>query len=108
MMGDPPDARLTPSIAREICERTGSAAVLDGSIAKLGTLYVLRLRARNCRTGDIHNEEQSQATRKEGILDALSELAARFRSRVGESLATIEKHDTPLEATTISLEALKA
>jgi DNA-binding winged helix-turn-helix (wHTH) protein len=109
MMGEPPDARLTPSIAREICERTGSAAVLDGSIAKLGDQYVLGLRARNCRTGDILDEEQSQAAHKEGVLDALSQMAARFRSRVGESLATIEKHDTPLtEATTTSLEALKS
>jgi Tfp pilus assembly protein PilF len=109
MMGEPPDTRLTPSIAREICERTGSAAVLDGSIAKLGDQYVLGLRATGCRTGDILDEEQSQAAHKESVLDALSQMAARFRSRVGESLATIEKHDTPLtEATTTSLEALKA
>jgi DNA-binding winged helix-turn-helix (wHTH) protein/tetratricopeptide (TPR) repeat protein len=109
MMGQQPDAHLTPAIAREICERTGSAAVLDGSIAKLGNQYVLGLRARNCRTGDILDEEQSQAARKEGILDALSQMATKFRSRVGESLTTVEKHDTPLsEATTTSLEALKA
>lgn len=109
MMGEPPDTSLTPSIAREICERTGSTAVLDGSIAKLGNRYVVGLRARACRTGDILDEEQAQAAHKEGVLDALSQMAARFRSRVGESLATIEKHDIPLtEATTTSLEALKA
>jgi DNA-binding winged helix-turn-helix (wHTH) protein len=109
MMGQPPDVRLTPEIAREICERTSSTAVLDGSIARLGSQYVLGLRARNCRTGDILDEEQVQTTRKEGVLDALSQIAVKFRSRVGESLTTVEKHDTPLtEATTSSLEALKA
>ena len=101
--------RLTPELAREICERTASAAVLDGSIASLGSQYVLGLRARNCRTGDVLDEEQVQAARKEDVLNALSQIASRFRTRVGESLATVEKHDTPLaEATTPSLEALKA
>jgi eukaryotic-like serine/threonine-protein kinase len=109
LMGRPPDARLTPELAKEICERTASAAVLDGSIAILGTQYVLGLRARNCRTGDVIDEEQVQAARKEDVLNALSQIASKFRRRVGESLATIEKHDTPLfEATTPSLEALKA
>ena len=108
-MGQPPDARLTPEIARDICERTGSAAVLDGTIARLGSQYVLGLRAKNCRTGDVLAEEQVQAARKEDVLNALTEIASKFRSRVGESLATVEKHDTPLaDATTPSLEALKA
>src|SRR5208282_432965 len=109
LMGQSADARLTPELAREICERTGSAAVLEGSIASLGSQYVLGLRAKNCRTGDTLDDEQVQATRKEDVLNALSQIASRFRTRVGESLSTIESHDTPLaEATTPSLEALKA
>src|SRR5271157_2110881 len=109
MMGQTADARLTPELAQEICERTASAAVLDGSIASLGSQYVLGLRAKNCRTGDILDEEQVQAARKEDVLNALSQVASKFRTRVGESLTTVETHDTPLaEATTPSLEALKA
>jgi serine/threonine protein kinase/tetratricopeptide (TPR) repeat protein len=109
MMGQPPDARLTPEIAREICERTASAAVLDGSIASLGSQYVLGLRARDCRTGDVLAEEQVETARKEDVLNALGQVASKFRTRVGESLITVEKHNTPLaEATTPSLEALKA
>jgi DNA-binding winged helix-turn-helix (wHTH) protein/tetratricopeptide (TPR) repeat protein len=109
LMGKPADARLTPEIAREICERTASAAVLDGSIASLGTEYVLGLRAKDCRTGDVLAEEQVQAPRKEDVLNALGQIASKFRARVGESLTTVKKYDTPLaEATTPSLEALKA
>jgi DNA-binding winged helix-turn-helix (wHTH) protein/tetratricopeptide (TPR) repeat protein len=109
LMGKPVDARLTPEIAREICERTASAAVLDGSIASLGSQYVLGLRAEDCRTGDVLAEEQVQAAKKEDVLNALSHIASKFRTRVGESLTTVKKHDTPLaEATTSSLEALKA
>jgi len=108
-MGQPSDARLTQQLAREICERTASAAVLEGSIAGLGSQYVLGLRAKTCSAGDILAEEQVQAARKEDVLSALSQIASKFRTRVGESLATIQKHDTPLyEATTPSLEALKA
>ena len=109
LMGQSADARLTPEIAREVCERTASAAVLDGSIASLGSQYVLGLRAKNCRTGDILDEEQVEVARKEDVLNALTQIASKFRTRVGESLVTVEKHDTPLaEATTPSLEALKA
>jgi tetratricopeptide (TPR) repeat protein len=109
LMGRPADAGLTPELAREICERTAGTAVLDGSIARLGSQYVLGLRARNCRTGDILDDEQAQAARKEDVLNALSQIAGKFRTRVGESLAAVEKHSTPLaEATTLSLEALKA
>ena len=109
LMRQTPDARLTPEVGREICERTGSAAVLEGSIASLGTRYVLGLRARSCYTGDILDEEQIQAAQKEDVLNALSRIATQFRTRVGESLTTIEKHSTPLEqATTPNLEALKA
>src|SRR6202043_1361747 len=109
LMGQPADARLTPELGREICQRTAGAAVLDGSIASLGSQYVVALRAKNCRTGDVLDEEQVQAARKEDVLNSLSQIARKFRTRVGESLATVEKHSTPLsEATTPSLEALKA
>jgi eukaryotic-like serine/threonine-protein kinase len=109
LMGRLADAPLTPELARNVCERTGGAAVLEGSIAKLGSQYVLGLRARTCRTGDILDDELMQAARKEDVLGALSQTASKFRTRVGESLATIKQHHTPLaEATTSSLEALKA
>jgi hypothetical protein len=109
LMGQPADARLTPELAKEICERTASAAVLDGSIASLGSQYVVGLRAKTCRTGEVLDEEQVQAARKEDVLNSLSQIASRFRTRVGESLTAVQKHDTPLaEATTPSLEALKA
>jgi eukaryotic-like serine/threonine-protein kinase len=102
-------ARLTSQLAHDVCVRTASAAVLDGSIASLGTQYVLGLRATNCTTGDILADEQASAARKEDVLGALSEMAGRLRTRVGESLATVEKYSKPLEdATTSSLEAWKA
>jgi tetratricopeptide (TPR) repeat protein len=109
LMGQPPDARLTSDLAQGLCVRTASAAVLEGSIASLGSQYVLGLRATNCTTGDVLADDQAQAARKEEVLGALSQIATRFRTRVGESLATIEQHSTPLEdATTPSLDALKA
>lgn len=109
LAGRAADVRLTPDVARDICARLGSTAVLEGSIARIGNQYVLGLRARNCHTGEVLDEEQGQAPRKEDVLFALGQVASRFRSRVGESLATIEKHNTPLaEATTPSLEALEA
>ncbi len=109
LMGQSSDARLTPKLAHEVCERTASAAVLDGSIANLGSKYVLGLRAKNCRTGDTLDEEQVEVARKEDVLNALTQIASKFRTRIGESLVTVQKHDTPLaEATTPSLEALKA
>ena len=109
LMGQPGDARLTPALAKDICERAGSVAVLDGSIARLGSQYVVGLRATYCRTGDILDEQQVQAARKEDVLSALSQIANAFRIRVGESLTTIQKHNTPLaEATTPALDALKA
>jgi eukaryotic-like serine/threonine-protein kinase len=108
LMGHRADARLTPELARGICERTGSTAILDGSIAPLGSQYVLTLQARSCRTGEVLDQEQLQAAKKEDVLTALGQMADRFRKRVGESLATIEEHNTPLaEATTSSLEALE-
>jgi DNA-binding winged helix-turn-helix (wHTH) protein/tetratricopeptide (TPR) repeat protein len=109
LMGQPSGARLTPEIARQICERTASAAVLQGSIASMGSQYVLGLRATHCSTGEVLAEEQAQAARKEDVLNALSQIASKFRAQVGESLTTVEKYDTPLaEATTPSLEALKS
>ncbi len=109
LMGQPPDARLTSDLAQGLCVRTASAAVLEGSIASLGSQYVLGLRATNCTTGDVLADDQAQVARKEEVLGALSQIATRFRTRVGESLTTIEKHSTPLEdATTPSLDALKA
>ena len=109
LMGLTADAPMTPQVARAACERTGSAAVLEGSISSLGTSYVVGLRAKNCSDGGVLDEEQVQAARKEDVLAALSGIAVTFRTRVGESLATVEKHSTPLaEATTPSLEALKA
>jgi hypothetical protein len=109
LMGHAPAARLTAKLARGVCERTGSAAVLEGSIAPLGTEYVLDLQAKSCRTGELLDHEQIQAAKKEDVLNALSQVAVRFRKRVGESLTTIQEHNTPLaEATTPSLEALEA
>lgn len=103
------DTRLTPELARQICERTGGSAVLEGSLATLGSEYVVGLRARNCHTGEILDDEQAQAGKKEDVLNALTQVATRLRVRLGESLSTIEKHNTPLaEATTGSLEALES
>jgi tetratricopeptide (TPR) repeat protein len=109
LMGQTKDARLTAEIARQICERTSSAAVLEGSIASLGSQYVVGLRATSCNTGNTLDQEQIHAARREDVLDSLSQIARKFRLRVGESLATVEKHSVPLaEMTTPSLEALKA
>ncbi len=109
LMGQRAGARLTPELARGVCERTGSAAILEGSIAPLGSQYVVTLQARSCRTGEVLDQEQVQAAKKEDVLSALGQIASRFRNRVGESLTTIQEHNTPLaEATTPSLEALEA
>ena len=104
-----PDAKLTPDVASEICERTGSAAVVEGSIARLGSQYVLGLRARNCRTGDILDEEQAPAAKKEDVFKALGQMANRFGTRAGESLPSVEKEPSlPAEVTTPSLEAWRS
>jgi eukaryotic-like serine/threonine-protein kinase len=108
LMGRPASDMLTADLAREVCERTGSSAVLEGSIARLGSRYVVGLAAKSC-SGDSLYVEQVQAARKEDVLDALSRTARKFRRGAGESLAMIRQHDTPLaEATTPSLDALKA
>jgi tetratricopeptide (TPR) repeat protein len=109
LMGLSKEARLTSDVAQQICERTASTVVLEGSIASLGSEYVLGLRAKNCDTGNILDQEQIQAAKREDVLNSLSEIARKLRTRLGESQATVEKHSTPLaEATTPSLEALKS
>jgi len=109
LMIRPASTKLTPEVARELCQRAGSTAYLAGSIGSLGSQYVLGLKAVNCRSGDTLAEEQVTAASKENVLDTLGQAASRLRSELGESLATVQKLDVPLEqATTSSLEALKA
>jgi serine/threonine protein kinase/tetratricopeptide (TPR) repeat protein len=109
LMTRPADTKLTPEVARELCQRTGSKAYLAGSIGNLGSEYVLALKAVNCQKGDTLAQEQVTATSKEKVLNALGEAASKLRSELGESLATVQKFDVPLvDATTSSLEALKA
>jgi len=109
MMGQKPDARLTPEIARELCQRTASAAVLSGSIAQIGTQYLLTVKAVNCVSGDTLASTEAQASDKTHVLDALGKTASDIRRKLGESLSTVKNLDTPLEqATTPSLDALKA
>jgi eukaryotic-like serine/threonine-protein kinase len=109
LMGRSPGERLTPELARDLCQRAGSKAYLSGSIAGLGSQYVIGLKAVNCQTGDSLAQEQVTADSKERVLKALDESATKLRGKVGESLSTIQKYDTPIEeATTSSLEALKA
>jgi serine/threonine protein kinase len=108
LMSRPPDTRLTPDVARELCQREGGKAYIAGSIASLGSQYVLGLKAVNCQSGEPLAQEQVTASAKEKILDAVGEAASKLRGELGESLATVQKFDVPLaEATTSSLEALK-
>ena len=109
LMTRPADTKLTPEVARELCQRAGSKAYLAGTIGSLGSEYVLGLKAVNCRSGDTLAEEQVTAASKEKVLDTLGQAASKLRGGLGESLATVQKLDVPLsEATTSSLEALKA
>jgi DNA-binding winged helix-turn-helix (wHTH) protein/tetratricopeptide (TPR) repeat protein/TolB-like protein len=108
LMGRPTGGALTAAVAREVCQRLASTAVLEGSIAKLGSQYVLGLRAVDCRDGEVLDAEQMEAATKEDVLNVLSQIASSFRRRVGESRSMVRKHDTPLvEVMTPSLEALK-
>ena len=108
LMGRPTDARITRDIGREICERMGIKAVLAGSISNLGTHYVISLDALNAHTGDTLGRTQAEAEGKEQVLKALGKASSEMRGKLGESLATVQKFDKPLdEATTSSLEALK-
>jgi DNA-binding winged helix-turn-helix (wHTH) protein/tetratricopeptide (TPR) repeat protein len=109
LMGRPPDERLTPDVARDLCHRAGSAAAIDGSIAKLESEYVVGLNAVDCRTGDNLVRQQITAEDKRHVLAALGKAAQQLRGELGESLSSIQKYDTPIEqATTPSLEALQA
>jgi eukaryotic-like serine/threonine-protein kinase len=108
-MTRPVNTKLTPEVARELCQRARSQAYLAGAIGSLGSDYVLGLKAVNCQNGDTLAQEQVTAASKEKVLDALGKAASNLRGELGESLATVQKFDTPLaEATTSSLEALKA
>lgn len=109
LMARPRDARLTHDLAREVCQRTGSTAVLDATIAQVGTQYLLALRATNCSNGDSLGSAEEQAADKNHVLDALGKLASKIRNQLGESLASVQKYDAPAESvTTQSLEALKS
>ncbi len=108
-MGRAPDERVTGSVAREICERENISALLGGSIAALGSQYVVAIDAINCATGDALAREQITADSKETVLPAVGRAASNLRSKLGESLTSVQKFNTPVtEATTSSLEALKA
>ena len=108
-MTRPTSTNLTPEVAREVCQRAGSKAYLSGAIGSLGSEYVLALKAVNCQSGDALAQEQVTAASKEKVLDALGGATSKLRGELGESLATVQKFDAPLEeATTSSLEALKA
>ena len=108
LMGRTADQRLDEKTALDLCQRTGSKAVLAGSIASLGSQYVVGLHALNCQAGDSLGRAEAQAGKKEDVLNALGKAATKLRENVGESLSSIRKFDTPLEqATTPSLDALK-
>jgi eukaryotic-like serine/threonine-protein kinase len=109
LMARPASTKLTPEVGREVCQRAGSKAYLIGAIGSLGNEYVLGLKAVNCQSGDTLAEQQVTATSKDKVLDALGEAASKLRAELGESLATVQRFDVPLDqATTSSLEALKA
>ena len=108
-MNQPPTARLTNDLSRQVCQRTQSAAVLDGSIAQIGSTYNLILNAVNCSTGETLATASAEAQNKDAVLGALGKVAEQIRGKLGESLASIQKYNTPIaQATTSSLEALKA
>src|SRR5438445_3776688 len=109
LMAQPKDARLTHELAGEVCQRTASAAVLDGSIAQIGAQYLVTLKAVNCSNGESLASAEAEASDKNHVLDALGKVASEIRSKLGEPLATVQKYDAPAEnVTTASLEALKA
>ncbi len=109
LMEQPANAKLTGDLAQQICQRAGGAAVIEGSVASLGAQYVLGLKAVNCQNGDLLAGEQATANGKEQVLSALGEATTQLRAKLGESLASVQKHDAPVEdVTTPSLEALQA
>src|SRR5712692_2574238 len=107
LMGRQPNDRVTREVAQEICLRTGSKAILEGSISRLGSQYMLGLEAVNCGNGDTLAKEQAEASSKEDVVTALGSVASSLRTKLGESLASVQKFNVPIEATTSSLEALK-
>jgi Flp pilus assembly protein TadD/predicted Ser/Thr protein kinase len=107
LMGRSPGEHVTPEVARELCLRTGSKAILAGSISSLGSRYVIGLEAVSCGSGDTLAKEQADAPSKESVLQALDKVASSLRGKLGESLGSVQKFDVPVEATTPSLEALK-
>jgi len=107
MMGRSSDDRLTANVAREVCQRTGSKAMLTGEISRLGSHYLIALNAVACSTGDTLAKEQGEAASKEDVLKTVSRATSSLRGKLGESLPSVEKFDVPIEATTSSLEALK-
>ena len=108
-MTQPAGTKLTPALARELCQRAGSKAYLAGAIGRLGSEYVVSLKAVSCKNGNTLAEEQVTAASKEKVLDSLGGAASKLRAELGESLATVQKFDAPLEqATTFSLDALNA
>jgi eukaryotic-like serine/threonine-protein kinase len=109
LMTLPKDSRLTPEVAREVCQRTAGAAVLDGSIAQIGTRYMLTLKAITCSTGESLASAEADAGDKNHVLDAMGKVASEIRSKLGESLSSVQKYDvSPENVTTPSLEALQA
>jgi len=109
LMARPASTKLTPGVGRKVCQRAGSKAYLVGAIGSLGSEYVLGLKAVNCQSGDTLAEEQVTAASKDKVLDALGKAASKLRGELGESLAPVQRFDVPPEqATTSSLEALKA
>jgi eukaryotic-like serine/threonine-protein kinase len=108
LMGREPGTRIGTDVAKELCVRTGSKAIVQGSISNLGGQFVIGLGAVGCSTGDALAQEQEEAASKQDVLKALSKAAASLRTKLGESLASVQKFDVPVEATTPSLEALKA
>jgi serine/threonine protein kinase/Tfp pilus assembly protein PilF len=109
LMSRPSGTPLTPEVASELCQRAGGKAFITGSISNLGSEYVLALKAVNCQTGDVLAQEQATAASKEKVLESLGGATAKLREQLGESIATVQKFDVPLEqATTSSLEALKS
>lgn len=108
-MEQPDDTKLTPEVSREVCQRMGSKAFIEGSIAQMGTQYSLILRVVNCASGEVLTSTETRANDKSHVLDALSKAASELRRKLGESLKTVQKFDMPLDqATTSSLEALQA
>jgi tetratricopeptide (TPR) repeat protein len=109
MMKQAPDTRLTGNVVREVCQRNNGAAILQSSITQMGTRFDLVLKATSCATGESLGTTEAQASDKNQVLDAIGKASSKIREKLGESLTTVQRFDTPLaQATTPSLEALRA